>query len=65
MSRSEGFGAEVKRRIFLGTFALSSDITMHIIKIAKVRTLIKMILIEYLKIMMLLWVPLRQQLLSI
>ena len=41
MSRSEGFGAEVKRRIFLGTFALSSDITMHIIKIAKVRTLIK------------------------
>ena len=42
MSRSEGFGAEVKRRIFLGTFALSSGYyDAYYKKSQKVRTLIK------------------------
>ena len=55
MSRSEGFGDEVKRRIFLGTFALSSGYYDAFYKKSqKVRTLIKMTLIKYLKNMMLL-----------
>ncbi|MDA5449329.1 amidase family protein, partial [Staphylococcus aureus] len=42
MSRSEGFGKEVKRRIFLGTFALSSGYyDAYYKKSQKVRTLIK------------------------
>lgn len=42
MSRSEGFGDEVKRRIFLGTFALSSGYyDAYYKKSQKVRTLIK------------------------
>ena len=42
MSRSEGFGEEVKRRIFLGTFALSSGYyDAYYKKSQKVRTLIK------------------------
>src|SRR5699024_8222919 len=42
MSRSEGFGEEVKRRIFLGTFALSSGYYDAFYKKSqKVRTLIK------------------------
>lgn len=42
MSRSEGFGDEVKRRIFLGTFALSSGYyDAFYNKSQKVRTLIK------------------------
>lgn len=41
-SRSEGFGDEVKRRIILGTFALSSDHKKEMFeKAQKVRTLIK------------------------
>lgn len=41
-SRSEGFGPEVKRRIMLGTFALSSDYyDVFFKKAAQVRTLIK------------------------
>ncbi|MFD2445141.1 Asp-tRNA(Asn)/Glu-tRNA(Gln) amidotransferase subunit GatA [Bacillus sp. CGMCC 1.16607] len=41
-SRSEGFGEEVKRRIMLGTFALSSGYyDAYYIKAQKVRTLIK------------------------
>ncbi|KAA0546348.1 Asp-tRNA(Asn)/Glu-tRNA(Gln) amidotransferase subunit GatA [Bacillus sp. BGMRC 2118] len=41
-SRSEGFGDEVKRRIMLGTFALSSGYyDAYYIKAQKVRTLIK------------------------
>ncbi|MEQ6375594.1 Asp-tRNA(Asn)/Glu-tRNA(Gln) amidotransferase subunit GatA [Bacillaceae bacterium S4-13-56] len=41
-SRSEGFGAEVKRRIMLGTFALSSGYyDAYYKKAQKVRTLIK------------------------
>ena len=41
-SRSEGFGKEVKRRIFLGTFALSSGYyDAYYKKSQKVRTLIK------------------------
>ena len=52
MSRSEGFG-KVKRRIFLGTFALSSGYyDAYYKKSQKVRTLIKMTLIKYSKIMM-------------
>ncbi|MGY3716135.1 Asp-tRNA(Asn)/Glu-tRNA(Gln) amidotransferase subunit GatA [Sutcliffiella cohnii] len=41
-TRSEGFGSEVKRRIMLGTFALSSGYyDAYYIKAQKVRTLIK------------------------
>ena len=50
MSRSEGFGDEVKRRIFLGTFALSSGYyDAFYNKSQKVRTL-KMTSIKYSKI---------------
>ncbi|AVP37517.1 Asp-tRNA(Asn)/Glu-tRNA(Gln) amidotransferase subunit GatA [Staphylococcus felis] len=42
MSRSEGFGDEVKRRIFLGTYVLSSGyFDAYYKKAQKVRTLIK------------------------
>ncbi|MCU6339937.1 hypothetical protein KW823_25820, partial [Enterobacter quasiroggenkampii] len=41
-SRSEGFGQEVKRRIMLGTYALSSGYyDAYYLKAQKVRTLIK------------------------
>ena len=41
-SRAEGFGAEVKRRIMLGTYALSSGYyEAYYLKAQKVRTLIK------------------------
>ena len=41
-SRQEGFGAEVRRRIMLGTFALSSGyLDAYYLKALKVRTLIK------------------------
>jgi len=41
-TRGEGFGAEVKRRIMLGTFALSSGYyDAYYLKASKVRTLIK------------------------
>src|SRR5207247_4490221 len=41
-SRGEGFGAEVKRRIMLGTFVLSSGyIDAYYVKALKVRRLIK------------------------
>ena len=41
-SRSEGFGSEVKRRIMLGTYALSSGYyDAYYLKAQKVRTLIK------------------------
>lgn len=41
-TRSEGFGDEVKRRIMLGTFALSSEnFDTHFTKAGQVRTLIK------------------------
>src|SRR5262249_1676886 len=41
-SRDEGFGAEVKRRIMLGTYALSSGYyDAYYIKALKVRTLIQ------------------------
>jgi len=41
-TRSEGFGSEVRRRIFLGTYALSAGYyDMFYIKALKVRTLIK------------------------
>jgi len=41
-SRSEGFGREVKRRIMLGTFALSSGYyDAYYLKAQKVRTLVK------------------------
>lgn len=41
-TRSEGFGAEVKRRIMLGTYALSSGYyDAYYLKAQKVRTLIK------------------------
>ena len=42
LSRGEGFGAEVKRRIMLGTFALSSGYhDAYYLKAQKVRTLIQ------------------------
>ncbi|WP_040949960.1 Asp-tRNA(Asn)/Glu-tRNA(Gln) amidotransferase subunit GatA [Gorillibacterium massiliense] len=42
LSRSEGFGEEVKRRIMLGTYALSSGYyDAYYLKAQKVRTLIK------------------------
>ncbi|MCH8054509.1 MAG: Asp-tRNA(Asn)/Glu-tRNA(Gln) amidotransferase GatCAB subunit A, partial [Planctomycetes bacterium] len=41
-TRAEGFGAEVKRRIMLGTFALSSGYhDAYYLKALKVRTLLK------------------------
>ena len=41
-TRSEGFGAEVRRRIFLGTYTLSAGYyDMYYIKALKARTLIK------------------------
>ena len=41
-SRSQGFGPEVKRRIMLGTYALSSGYyDAYYLKAQKVRTLIK------------------------
>ena len=41
-SRDEGFGAEVKRRIMLGTFALSSGYyDAYYLKALKVRNLIR------------------------
>jgi aspartyl-tRNA(Asn)/glutamyl-tRNA(Gln) amidotransferase subunit A len=41
MSRSEGFGAEVKRRIMLGTYALSAGYyDQYYLKAQKVRTLL-------------------------
>ena len=42
MTRGEGFGAEVKRRIMLGTYALSSGYyDAYYVKAQKVRTLLK------------------------
>src|SRR4029450_3341855 len=42
ISRDEGFGAEVKRRIMLGTYALSAGYyDAYYLKAQKVRTLIK------------------------
>ena len=41
-TRDEGFGAEVKRRIMLGTYALSAGYyDAYYLKAQKVRTLIK------------------------
>ena len=41
-TRSQGFGAEVKRRIMLGTYALSAGYyDAYYLKALKVRTLIK------------------------
>ena len=40
-TRGEGFGAEVKRRIMLGTYALSAGYDAFYLKAQKVRTLIK------------------------
>lgn len=41
-TRSEGFGDEVKRRIMLGTYSLSSGfVDEHFVKAAQVRTLIR------------------------
>jgi aspartyl-tRNA(Asn)/glutamyl-tRNA(Gln) amidotransferase subunit A len=41
-TRSEGFGAEVRRRILLGSYALSAGYyNMYYVKASKVRTLIK------------------------
>ncbi len=49
-SRSEGFGDEVKRRILIGTYALSAGYyDAYYKKAQQVRRLIKMILIMYLK----------------
>ena len=54
-TRSEGFGDEVKRRIMLGTFALSSGYyDAYYKKAQQVRTLIKTTLKMYLLTMMLL-----------
>jgi len=57
-SRSEGFGAEVKRRIMLGTYALSSGYyDAYYIKAQKVRTLIHQDFIEAFKSVDLLLTP--------
>ena len=49
-TRGEGFGAEVRRRIFLGTYALSAGYyEMFYIKALKVRSLIKQDFIEAFK----------------
>jgi len=57
-SRSEGFGAEVKRRIMLGTYALSSGYyDAYYIKAQKVRTLIQQDFIEAFKSVDLLLTP--------
>jgi len=53
VSRSEGFGKEVKRRIMLGTYALSSGYyDAYYNKALKVRTLIKKIMKKHLKMWM-------------
>jgi Asp-tRNA(Asn)/Glu-tRNA(Gln) amidotransferase A subunit family amidase len=53
-SRSRGFGPEVKRRIMLGTYALSSGYyDAYYLKAQKVRTLIKQDFDEIFKNMML------------
>lgn len=52
-SRSEGFGPEVKRRIILGTYVLSSGYyDAYYKKAQQVRTLVKKSLIKLLKSMM-------------
>ncbi|MDK9716458.1 MAG: Asp-tRNA(Asn)/Glu-tRNA(Gln) amidotransferase subunit GatA [Trichlorobacter sp.] len=57
-SRSEGFGAEVKRRIMLGTYALSSGYyDAYYIKAQKVRTLIQRDFIDAFKSVDLLLTP--------
>lgn len=57
-SRSEGFGAEVKRRIMLGTYALSSGYyDAYYIKAQKVRTLIQQDFTEAFKSVDLLLTP--------
>jgi aspartyl-tRNA(Asn)/glutamyl-tRNA(Gln) amidotransferase subunit A len=57
-SRSEGFGAEVKRRIMLGTYALSSGYyDAYYLKAQKVRTLIQQDFIEAFKSVDLLLTP--------
>lgn len=57
-SRAEGFGTEVKRRIMLGTYALSSGYyDAYYIKAQKVRTLIQQDFIEAFKSVDLLLTP--------
>jgi aspartyl-tRNA(Asn)/glutamyl-tRNA(Gln) amidotransferase subunit A len=65
-SRSQGFGSEVKRRIMLGTYALSAGyFDAYYLKAQRVRTIIKEELDEVLNMVDLILTPTTQQPLSI
>jgi aspartyl-tRNA(Asn)/glutamyl-tRNA(Gln) amidotransferase subunit A len=51
-SRSEGFGAEVQRRILIGTYASAGYYDAYYVKAQKVRRLIQQDFLKHLKMLM-------------